>query len=59
VGGALLIRDDCCPGADLLSRRPDACQIAGSMLESIIGTQVHDCSDRATTSACRSSSRPA
>ncbi len=51
--GDLVIRGQCCPLADLVSEHSEACLVAESMLETIIGMPVHERCDRERVPACR------
>lgn len=51
--GDLGIHGRCCPLADLVSEYADACLIAESMLETIIGVPVRERCDRDRVPACR------
>ncbi len=51
--GELVIRGQCCPLADLVSQHVEACLVAESMLETIIGAPVRECCDRERVPACR------
>ncbi len=51
--GSITIRSESCPFHEVVSEHPEACQIAESMIEEIVGAKVREVCDRTVSPNCR------